>query len=551
MTRSNSTLRNGLLFCLCSLIAVGATMDAARAAVQPPTQTAHDNRAGQLVSEAIAALERGDEATAKESFERALVIEPNNVTAHTYLGVLADRAGNLKEAERHFAAAAIAAPLLPSARNNHGAILIKLGRTQQAVKQFEASLRLDKNQPSALFNLAQIRFSEGTPESLRAARSLFEQAYALAPDAEMARALTIVALREVDRDAATRFYQQYTAQLTHASVESLPKPAARAELGGALLEAGLTKEAVAELTPAVLADPSNAAAIVWLARAFLSLKDIPAAGRTLEAAVARGLESAPIYALLADVYQQSGHIENAIPAMRLAIQSDPQSESYRFKYGMLLTNALAPAAAIIRLEEALKLFPRSPRLWFALGVAQFKQSRNDEAAKAFQRALEFDMKFAPALAYLGLTFEELGQYDEALKLYDQSLVVDEKMAVASYLAATALLKQNSVDLARVKTYLARAIELDASFAEARLALAKVFIRENRFAEAVGELERVAKLAPDFAETYYHLGRLYVRLKRQAEAQAAIATFKRLSELQKEQTQSERREIVRRLANVNF
>ena len=331
----------------------------------------------------------------------------------------------------------------------------------------------------------------------------------------------------------------------------MPGAAARAELGGALLEAGLLNEAVTELNSAASADPSNVDAIVWLARAHLARNDIPAAGRTLESAVARGLEAAPIYALLADVYQKSGHIENAIPAMRLAIQQDPQSESYRFRYGMLLTNALAPAAAIIRLEEALKVFPRSPRLWFALGIAQFKQSKNDEAAKAFKHALEFDAKFAPALAYLGLTYEELGQYEEAVRLYDNALAIDEKMAVANYLAATSLLKQNSVDLARVEKYLARTVQLDPSFAEARLSLAKVYIRAERFNEAVAELERVTKLAPDLAEAYYHLGRLYVRLKRQNEAQAALATFKRLSEQQKEQSQTERREIVRRLANVNF
>jgi Tfp pilus assembly protein PilF len=549
----NFKLRHLLLIAIiCGpLASVAGASPWLRAPVLLLQQTAVDNRVEQLISEALAALERGDETTAKASLERALAADPNNVIAHTYLGVLADRAGNLREAERHFAAAAIAAPLLSSARNNHGAILLKLGRTEQAAKQFEASLRLDKNQPSALVNLAQIRFSSGTTENLRTALNLFEQAYALAPDSEIARALTIVSLRLRESALAAKYYRDYSQRLASAGTELQPTALARAELGGALLEAGLFKEAVEELKIAVNADSSNADAIVRLARAYVGLKDIPSAGRTLESAVARGLDAAPIYAQLADVYERSGHIENAIPAMRLAIQHDPQSETYRFSYGLLLTRALAPAAAIIRLEEAIKLFPRSPRLWFALGIAQFKQSKNNEAANAFKRALELDPKFAPAIAYLGLTYEELGQYEEAVKFYDNALAVDDKMAVTSYLAATVLLKQNTADLSPVEDYLRRAIKLDSSFAQARLSLAKLLVRTNRFEEAAAELERVNNLEPDLAEAYYQLGRLYVRLKRPAEAQKALDTFKRLSETQKEQAQNERRAIARRLANVNF
>lgn len=551
MMRLNSKLQKLSLLLGLTMMVVAAS-GAVCAASFAREQAARDSRAEQLITEALAALERGDELAAKVAFQKALAIESNNVTALTYLGVLADRAGNLKEAERHFAAAAIAAPLLPSVRNNHGAILLKLGRTEQAAKQFEASLRLDKNQLSALVNLAQIRFAGGTPDSLRAARELFERAQAIAPDIEIARSLVVIALRLNDAAQTAAYYRDYAARLAGVSRELLPGAAARAELGGALLEAKLYREAVAELRAAVELEPSNVDALVRLARAFLALDDIPSAGRTLEGAVARGVNAAPVYAVLAEVYQRSGHLENAIPAMRLAIERDPQAEGYRFRYGMLLTDALAPAAAIIRLEEALKLFPRSPRLWFALGIAHFKQNKNiDEAARAFRRAIELDAKFAPALAYLGLTHEELGQYEEAVRFYDQSLRVDPQMAVANYLAATVLQKQNAVDLARVEAYLKRAVHLDSSFAEARLSLAKLYVRTDRFEEAAAELERVIKLAPELAEAYYQLGRLYVRLKRPAEAQAALATFKRLSEAQKQQERSDIREIVRRLAGVNF
>ena len=561
MSRSNFNSRNLLACVLVCLFGVGDT--AAQAVAQTKRGRQQQRRgaravvrgdetaAGRVVEEAVAAFDRNDESAARTLFERALELDPKNVTAHTYLGVINDRAGQLNEAERHFAAAAIAAPLLPSARNNHGAILLRLGRTEEAIKQFETSLRLDQNQPSALVNLAQIRFEEGTPQSLRAALDLFRRAQGLAPDPGVARAFLVTALKVGDRAAAAEGYRDYAARLASGAGPEVTGAAARAELGGALLEAELFAEAAEELKAAVTADPSNVDAVVRLGKAYVGLKDLPAAGRTLEGAVARGLEAAPVYALLSTVYERTGHIENAIPAMRLAITRDPQREEYRFRYGMLLTNVLAPGAAVIRLEEALKSFPNSARLWFALGLAQFRWSKNDDAAKAFTRAIELDAKFAPAYAYLGMTFVELGRYEEAVKLYEQALAADEKLGVVHHLIADVLLRKQDADLPQIESHLVRAVRMDETFAPARLALAKVYVRTNRFAEAARELERVISVDPKLAEAYYQLGRAYLRLNRKAEGQAALEKFKLLSEEQKTAAQSERREIVRRLANVLF
>src|SRR5229473_7988843 len=251
------------------------------------------NQAAAFVSDGVVALEHGEMAVAKELFQRALKTDPRNVTAMTYLGIIADRTGELAEAERQFAAAAFAAPSSPEARNNHGAILLKLGRAQRAASEFEVSLRLDPNQPGALVNLAQIRYSAGTLDALRAARELFERAHRLSPDPETARALIVIALRLHEAAAAVAAYPDYSERLSTAP-PSVAGPAARSELGAALLEAGLAKEAAAELAGAVGGDPSNAADVVLLARAYHQQQDDTSAARTLESALARGIEAAPL-----------------------------------------------------------------------------------------------------------------------------------------------------------------------------------------------------------------------------------------------------------------
>lgn len=402
------------------------------------------------------------------------------VAAHTQEGMVAANANKLKEAERHFAAAASLAPSDPSTRNNYGAILMRLGRTAEARAEFEASLKLNPDQPSALTNLAQIYFDSGQPDDLRMALTLFERAAKNSSDPELSRARVITYLK--------------LAQL-------------------------------------------------------LMDKDIRAAGRTLETAVANGIDDAKIYAALADVYEADGHFENAIPAMRLAIQLEPRNEMYHFRYALLLVDSHAPAAALVRLQEALKEFPNSARLWLALGIAQLTFGQNAEAETSFTRSFALDAKLVPALAYLGVTYAERGQYEKAIELYERAIALNPQLASLHYLVAETILKTSNADTARAEKYLRRATALDPTLAAAYVTWGKFYARTNRNSEAARLFERAVSLQPELVEAHYRLSRVLVKLKRTDEANRELEIFKHLSE--KQQAQNEPREIVRRLANVRF
>ena len=407
-----------------------------------------------------------------------------NVDAHTRLGMKAAEANNLKEAEKHFAAAASLAPSEPFTRNNYGAILLRLGRTSEARTQFEASLKLNPDQVSALTNLAQIYLDLGKPDDLRMARTLLERARKNTSDPEISRALLVTYLK----------------------------------LGQALMEKGRLDEAIVELNAALALEPANT-------------------------------DAAIIYAALAEVYEAGGRYENAIPAMRLAVQRDPQNEAYHFRYGLLLTDSHAPAAGILRLQEALKQFPNSTRLWLGLGIAQLTHGQNVEAENSFKRSLELDAKLVPALAYLGVTYAERGQYEKAIGFYEQAIALNSQLAALNYLLADTILKKSDPDTTRAEKYLKRATELDPNLAAAYLAWGRLHVRANRYSEAAPLLERAVALDPELLEAHYQLSRVLVKLKRTDEANRELAIFKRLSEQQKARNDS--REIVRRLANVRF
>ena len=74
-------IRKVFLCCVCVFVAV---------------VPARAQQAKQFVDDGLAAFDRGDTSAARAAFEKALALKADEVTAHTYLGIIADRAGDLK-----------------------------------------------------------------------------------------------------------------------------------------------------------------------------------------------------------------------------------------------------------------------------------------------------------------------------------------------------------------------------------------------------------------------------------------------------------------------
>src|ERR1043165_8351137 len=83
---------------------------------------------------------------------------------------------------------------------------------------------------------------------------------------------------------------------------------------------------------------------------------------------------------------------------------------------------------MVRLQEALKQFPTSARLWLALGIAQLAYGQNGEAEKSFKQSLAIDPKAVPALAYLGVTYVERGLYDNGIDFYQPAIALNPQLA---------------------------------------------------------------------------------------------------------------------------
>ncbi len=510
---------------------------------QKKTPPSDPQKIESLLAESTAALQTEDFVRAKTILLKVLAIAPRNAAANTLAGIVADKENDLRKAEKYFALAAKIAPAAPDARNNYGAILVRLGRQKEAAAEFAASLALNPNQASALVNLAQIRIVEN---DLTAARDLFDKAKAISPDVEILRALVMISLGLREKERAAREFAEYIA--APFATDGKTRDVTLAE---ALLAGGLPVEAKKELELILSKENKNVAALILLSKVFLQQKNIPSAGRLLESAVAGGLDDARIYLALAEVYEAGGYPENAIPAMRRAVARDPKNDYYHIRYGLLLINSKAPAAAAIRVKEALEEFPDSAALWLALGIAELDNNKTPEAQKAFLKALSINSQLVQAMAYLGAVYVEQQQYAEAVKIYERAIGLNDKIGLLHYLLGDTLLNQTNIDEKRIESELKRAVELDADLTSAHLSLGRFYVRQMRWADAAISFEKAAKLEPNRAETFYQLGRVYARLKRTDESKATMERFKQLSDSQKEQKEVDRRELVRRLANVRF
>ena len=83
-------------------------------------------------------LQQGNYALAKEKLERSLKQNPKDPDVHTSLGLLYDRTGDSKGADKHFREALRLAPDKPDISNNYAIYLCKNGRIDEGVDRFTA-----------------------------------------------------------------------------------------------------------------------------------------------------------------------------------------------------------------------------------------------------------------------------------------------------------------------------------------------------------------------------------------------------------------------------
>lgn len=115
-------------------------------------------------------LEPTDAAQARDSYQKALELDPDHAGAHVNLGRLLHEGGDPAAAEPHYARALEVRPDDPTAAYNLGVALEDLGKLPEALLAYQKAVRLEPDNADAHYNAASL--AERLGRSAEAVRHL-------------------------------------------------------------------------------------------------------------------------------------------------------------------------------------------------------------------------------------------------------------------------------------------------------------------------------------------------------------------------------------------
>ena len=401
-------------------------------------------------------------------------------------GVAALGHSDLNSALADFEKAVHLAPSVEQGHSALGAVLVRMGRTDEGIRELEKALSIQSTDSIAQTNLAMAYEQSG----------------------RAAKALPWFARLEAG---------------AHAQNRGLPANVLAA-YARALAANRQIPAAVAHMKAAIAADPKNAEWHDELGSLYAQQKDWPRAREAFAAAIELDSNLAIAHMHLGIVLrsqQQPGALPNTLPdALRRAelakaYQLAPQSPVVAVEYGEALAGAGQDEQAIPVLQHALELNPNSPGITYQLGLALQRSNRVPEAIPLFQKAAAAEPNNAEILTNLGMALCQAQQAKDAVPILQHAVALTPDNATAHQNLAAAYIQLSQFDDAI--TQLRAALKLSPNAPQLHYDLGLALKNQDDAAAAIPELEAAEKLDPTQPESPYLLGVLYLQAGRYEDA----------------------------------
>ncbi len=256
------------------------------------------------------------------------------------------------------------------------------------------------------------------------------------------------------------------------------------------------RRAIPELREALEIAPSNAAAAALLKAV---------AERTALAAI------------------QSGHKDAAVQVMLDARAALPHDPEMLYKFGLVAMEAGLFADACKSEEDALRIRPDYADAMYALGRALIAGGKGQQGEVWIRKYLTLRPDDATAQYGLGYVLVAEEKLEEARAAFERSLELQPNQTESLFQLGIVSAKQG--DDSAASEWFRKVLARDADHAGALTEVAVVAVREHRYEDAVGLLERAVKRAPSYQKAHYYLGVALGKLGRKDESdrEFAIAT----------------------------
>jgi tetratricopeptide (TPR) repeat protein len=243
--------------------------------------------------------------------------------------------------------------------------------------------------------------------------------------------------------------------------------------------------------------------------------------------------SATEYALLAQISQEEGALEEGLDYYAEAVRLDATKPEIYIRYINLLVQTGNAEEALARGEEAIVLAPDNDRVWTAVAAAYIANGDRlldagdpnganleyAQAVQAAERAIALNPESARAYAYAAggeVSQGDPNRYQQAQILAETAIALDPNDPIARLYMGQVFTIQAFYDSAREQFQLG--IQADPNVADLYIELAYNFFSDQRMPEAILWFEKALDVDPDNAAAYDGLAYMYLQLGQDVQAE---------------------------------
>ncbi len=452
----------------------------------------HSPNENELVHQAQEDFNAGRYSRAEEELARAVKSEPRNWSGWFYLGVTR---AQLKE-------------------------------TGPAIEALQQARLLAPTQPPIYLNLALLYMEEGKVDE---ALGMYREGILLDPKNEIANQNYALLLMQ------RRRFREAVAPLERLKKIKPDDVSTRATLVEAYLQAGLKSEGEQEIEELLKSHLASMPEELALAKLLITDRQVGPAEAILKHTTTTWPDSAETHGELGLLLLQGEQYDGAVGELGRAVQLDPNSAKYSLGVGEALLRWRHDPIALEYLLAIRDKFGELPIYKFQLALAYFYLPRFAMAIPAFENLAREEPKSGKVQYFLGGSYQATGELKKAEDCYRKAIELDPHQAPYYTALASLIRKENPSNLSEPILLLKKAIALNPSDEEGKLALASCFGLEGKLGEAQALLEQVVRVDPASRRAHTALAKIYYRQKRLDEAQqqesiAAKLTDEKMKEI---------------------
>lgn len=533
---------------------LGKNTEEARKKAELILEKSPDNIDGLILLAGVQVLDK-DTNSAIKTLKKASSINPNHFDTHLSLGRLFLMTGDLDQAEKTYLKAI-------SLNRTSRVPYIELSRVygikgqwDKAESELKKMIEASGPKYQNLYILARYYESRG---KLDQAEKIYLEAAGSAPEEDVAPLINLGSFyaRRKSYDKALKALQE-AAEIKKDDLNIL------ASIAQLHFDFRKLKEAGDAVDEVLKKDNGHVRANILKGRLYLEKKDFANALERLDLAVRASPRNPIAHYFKALSLIGKGESNLAQQDLLKAVELDPRLLDARLILAEFYLRERNKSLAREQIETALRLAPRYVRTLMLQGnlkimerdfkgaEAVFKQvtkeapdyapgyvslgllynitRRQEDALKNFEKSLELNPRQYDALALMVGTYVRQGKYDEAIQICERLKGRTEEnskqLALIEYLEGNVSLARK--DSEKAQRHYEKAISTDPNILGPYLALATIYVREDRLKEAVAQYETILQKNPKYLGGYMALGTIY---DQQDDGERAEAYYRKALEI---------------------